>query len=78
MPVLILSGAGRIPVRSSNLHSVGYDPFSGTLEIAFRNGRIYEYFNVPAGIYEGLMRAGSHGKFFALFIRPAYPFRRLQ
>jgi len=68
----------RIPVRSSNLHSVCYHPFSGRLEIQFQNGRLYEYFNVLAGISEGLMQASSHGKFFANFIRSAYGFRPLQ
>jgi len=78
MATLILSELGRTRVRSSNLQSVGYNPFTGRLEIQFRNGRIYEYFDVPMRIYEGLVRAASHGTFFHLFIRSAYAFRRLQ
>jgi hypothetical protein len=65
------------PVSSSNLSSVGYDP-SGVLEIQFRNRTIYQYFDVPNSIYEGLMNAGSTGKFFHIFIRSAFPFRRIQ
>jgi len=68
----------RLPVASSNIGSVGYNPFTGTLEIQFRNGRIYEYVDVPAAIYDGLMNSGSHGRFFHIFIRSAYPFRRIQ
>ena len=63
---------------SSNLHSVGYNAADGTLEIQFRNGRIYQYADVPYSVYEGLMRAKSHGRFFHAFIRSGYPFRRLQ
>jgi hypothetical protein len=78
MNILSDLSSGRIPVRSSNLHSVGYNLITGTLEIAFRNGGIYEYFDVPIAIYEGLMNSQSHGKFHALFIKNAYPFRRIQ
>lgn len=67
-----------MPVRSSNLHSVGYNLWSRTLEIQFRNGRIYQYFDVPWEVYAGLMNAGSHGRFFAIFIRAGYAFRRIQ
>ena len=68
----------RTPVASSNIGSAGYSLFTGTLEIQFRNGSIYEFFDVPAAIYNGLMNAGSPGKFFHIFIRSAYPFRRIQ
>lgn len=70
-----------IRVSSSNLYSVGYDPASMRLQIAFRNGRLYEYENVPQNIYDGLMSAGSHGRYFDRFIRRQpmrYPYRRLR
>lgn len=54
----------RQSVTSSNLKSVGYDASSQTLEIEFHHGGIYEYYNVPSGIYEGLMNASSHGTYF--------------
>ena len=40
----------RAPVDSSSIATVGYDPASRTLEIEFRDGDVYQYFNVPAGI----------------------------
>ena len=70
--------SGRIPVRSSNLASVGYSAFSATLEIEFHGGRIYEYFGVPESVHAGLMAAESHGKFFARHIRDRYRFRRVR
>ena len=45
----------RTPVRSSNIASVGYE--NGTLEIAFVDGGVYQYFNVPEHVYQGLMSA---------------------
>ncbi|EPE1183623.1 KTSC domain-containing protein [Providencia stuartii] len=47
----------RVPVSSSNLQSVGYDPATHVLEIAFHSGGIYQYLNVPAHIHTGLMSA---------------------
>ena len=66
-----------IPVRSSNLSAVGYDPFEAVLTIAFHGGRIYDYFCVPLPIYWGLMAAMSHGKFFHARIKNRYAYRRL-
>jgi hypothetical protein len=37
----------RISVNSSDLASVGYDPNTSMLEVAFRSGGVYQYFNVP-------------------------------
>lgn len=54
----------RQAVESSNLASVGYDANSNTLEIAFNNGGVYQYFNVPESVYDGLMNASSHGQYF--------------
>lgn len=68
----------RQPVNSSNLQSVGYDPSSGTLEIEFKNGSIYQYPGVPASIYQGLMAAPSHGTYFARYIRDQYAYTRIR
>jgi len=68
----------RIPVESTNLASVGYDPESSTLEIEFRKGGIYQYFGVSQEIYEGLLNAGSKGKFFHQYIKKAgYPYEKI-
>jgi hypothetical protein len=67
----------RTPVSSSNLRSVGYDATSQTLEIEFHSGGIYQYFGVPANIYQGLMAAGSHGKYFHAHIKDVYRYRHV-
>lgn len=51
-------------VASTNIASIGYDSLSMILEIEFLNGSIYQYYDVPQYLYEGLMNANSHGKFF--------------
>ena len=47
----------RKALRSSSIHSVGYDPATQVLEIEFRSGGIYQYFGVPAEVYQALMKA---------------------
>ena len=39
------------------------------LEIEFLNGAVYQYYDVPQSIYDGLMAADSHGKYFAAYIK---------
>ena len=67
-----------LPVESSNLAAVGYNADSYELTIAFLDGSIYRYYNVPIEEYTGLMNAtGSHGEFFYDNIRLVYPFERV-
>ena len=68
----------RKPVVSSNLKSVGYDLNTRILEIEFHNGSVYQYYEVPSNVYEGLMKAPSHGKFFHAYIRNLYRYRRIK
>jgi len=67
-----------IPVSSSNLTSVGYEPSRQILEILFHSGGLYQYSGVPTNIYHGLMSASSHGKYFHQFIKNVYPYRRIR
>jgi KTSC domain len=68
-----------VSVSSSNLASVGYDFARNLLEIAFRNGSVYQYYDVPHHIYEGLMQASSHGRYFDRFIKDAgYTYHRVR
>jgi hypothetical protein len=64
-------------VESSSLQSVGYDAENETLEIEFRNGRVYQFYEVPGHVYEDLMAAGSHGKYFAQNIKNRFRYSRL-
>ena len=63
----------RQSVASSNLAEVGYDSDLETLEVQFKSGGIYQYFNVPAFMYERLMSADSLGRFFKAEIKGHYP-----
>lgn len=68
----------RQAVSSSNLRSVGYDQSSRTLEIEFHSGGIYQYDNVPHRVFQSLMNASSHGKYFHAYIKDVYPYTRIR
>ena len=65
-------------VTSTNIHSVGYDPTTLTLEIQFRKtGDIYQYFDVPEHVHRGIMDADSHGKYFHRYIRGSFSYDKI-
>lgn len=67
----------RESVNSSNIAAIGYDESSGTLEVEFTNGQVYEYFDVPEGVYRDFMAAASHGSFHHGHIRNKYRYQRV-
>jgi len=67
----------RVPVESSFIRGVGYDPVSETLEIELANGRIYQYFEVAPAVYEAMLEAESKGRYFNENISGVYPYGRV-
>ncbi len=65
-----------IPVVSSNLSAVGYDPASRTLRVQFKSG-CYDYSGVPESIYSGLLNAGSKGEYHAAYIKTSFPYKKI-
>ena len=62
----------RTPVSSSSIAFVGYDAQKQILEIEFHHGAVYQYFDVPKEMYEGLLNATSHESYFFNEIREKY------
>lgn len=57
------------PVKSSNIHSVAYDPEARTLEVKFHSGGHFRYQDVDPKTHEAMMAADSVGSFFGKHIR---------
>ena len=68
----------RIPVVSSNIASIGYDPESLILEVEFLNGSVYQYFDVPQQVYIDFINAESKGRFLWQYIRDVYEYTRIE
>ncbi|NYT74957.1 KTSC domain-containing protein [Halomonas sp. QX-2] len=67
----------KVQVESSNIASIGYDADSETLEIEFLNGSVYQYYNIPENIYDGIMSAASHGGYLASNIKGQYSYSKV-
>lgn len=67
----------RIPVESTSIQDIGYDATTMTLEIGFKHGAVYQYFDVPETVFEELMRADSKGKFLHANIKNSYRYAKL-
>lgn len=65
-----------ILVSSSLLAVVAYSNHA-SLDLTFRNGAVYRYFDVPPSVFEQLINAESKGFFFNRAIRNRFSYRRL-
>lgn len=65
-------------VSSSSIKSVGYNPDAEILEVEFHNGGVYQYFDVPTRTHEDLINAFSKGKYYTVYIKDAYLYRRIK
>lgn len=66
-----------VQVRSTSLRSVRYDAEKKLLEVELHTKDRYQFFEVPAAVYEELMKAESREHFFDRNIRLKYRHRRI-
>lgn len=64
-------------VTSSNIDSIGYDSAKKLLKVIFKNGSIYDFYDVEAPVYSALMASRSLGKYFNTNIRNSYTFEKV-
>jgi hypothetical protein len=62
----------RVELQSRSIKAAGYDPERALLEVEFHSGAMYRYEGVPAGVYQELLAAESHGRYFNQNIRNRY------
>ena len=76
-----------VRVSSTNLHSLCYEPLTGTLFVRFWRGKVespdpdtgcYRYDAVPPALYRELLAAPSIGRFFAAHIKNDFTVTRLE
>jgi hypothetical protein len=68
----IISNVARVPVDSSALASVGYSKHLQVLEVEFRTGAVYRYFDVPENVFHELLDAESKAGYYNVNIRGHY------
>ncbi len=62
---------------SSNVSRIGYEESNSTLEVHFHNGSIYQYYDVPLTVWEGIKNAGSKGSYLHQNIKGQYRYARV-
>ena len=68
-----------VPVSSTTIEAVGFDPDTQTLGVSFRSGAEYHYYNVPAEFFEGLRTAASPGNYLDTYVKKAgYTYARVR
>lgn len=67
----------RQPVQSKAIRSAGFDEASGTVEVEFVDGAIYQYFDVPLSEFSTMMGESSVGTYFSANIKNAYRYARI-
>jgi KTSC domain len=67
----------RSPVASTMLASAAYSPEQSLLELEFRDGTLYRFFDVPAACFHELMASDSKGAYFNRNIRNNFHFQVL-
>jgi hypothetical protein len=66
-----------VQLQSRTLASALYYPRQHQLELEFRSGKRYLYFQVPPQCYRELLRVDSKGAYFNRNIRNRFPFQHL-
>jgi hypothetical protein len=66
-----------VPMPSSVIADIEYEPEHARLTVTFTTGRIYQYFLVPADVVASFQSAFSKGTYFNTRIRDRYSFREV-
>ena len=64
-------------VASTTLATVAFDEADEILQLEFRSCEVYQYFEVPAEVHQGLLRAPSKGRYFNGEIRGRFRHARV-
>lgn len=64
------------PVKSSQVHSTGYDPATKTLAVQFNSGGLYHYHNVSQETAAAMDKAESVGAFLGKQIKGKHEFTK--
>ena len=67
-----------VPLNSTVLQAAAYQNRSCRLELKFRSGAVYHYFDVPEWRYQQLLQAESKGRYLNQHIRNHYAFAKIR
>jgi hypothetical protein len=62
--------------ESSNVVRFGYDEAGRVLQVEFKNGSVYGYYDVPEQLFNDMRNAVSKGQFLAQQVKGTYRYAR--
>lgn len=62
--------------ESSTIARIGYDDEALTMTVEFKTSGIYNYFDVPPHVFEGIRNAPSKGQYLAQQVKGSYRYAR--
>lgn len=68
----------RTKIDSSQIASLGYDAETQVLEVEFKGGKVYQYFEVPPEKFAELQAAESAGKYLNQHIKGHHDFKLVE
>ncbi len=63
--------------ESSNISRFGYEEASQILHVEFKNGSLYNYFDIPEYIFSGMKNAVSKGQYLTENIKGNYRYAKV-
>lgn len=63
---------GYQPIQSDLIYSVNYDAAGRLLTVVLYEDGVYDYADVPAEVYEGLLKAGDRDQYYSETIKKGY------
>ena len=66
-----------VQLQSTSLNAATFQEQRGYLELEFGSGAIYRYRDVPAQVYDELLRAESKGRYFNQHIRNRFRYAKI-
>ena len=61
---------------TESLAGFGYDDERRVLKVEFKNGSVYDYFDVPGQVFNGMKSASSVGQYLAQQVKGTFRYAR--
>ena len=65
-----------IEPQSSNVARFAYEESIQVLKVEFKNGTVYDYYDIPGNVFQGMRSAPSAGQYLAQNVKGRFRYAR--
>ena len=62
--------------QSSNVARFAYEESNQVLKVEFKNGTVYDYYDIPDNVFQGMKSAPSAGQYLAQNVKSRFRYAR--